>query len=220
MPEFGFYGVPGTHRIPVQYASVVFPDAPRAYYRLDEPSGTTMIDRGGTLGNGTYSSGTTLNQPSLLARDANKAASFAGSSGATIPSCVFAGDFTWECWAQWAPGHLNENDAFFGASGFIVALFSGKLALYNGGWISIGGTAPAAGVPYHVAYVRSGSTLTVYLNGVVDGTYSYGTASITFDRVGTAFSDNRTFDGVLDEVAFYTTALSAARIAAHAQAGK
>lgn len=86
------------------------------------------------------------------------------------------------------------------------------------------------GVWTHVAFVYDpgtgapdDSTMTVFINGVADGTRSDANVpdaihdSTAVLEVGTFFSNNPTtgFDGLIDEVAVYNTALGSDRILAH-----
>ncbi|MCG8585758.1 MAG: LamG domain-containing protein, partial [Pirellulales bacterium] len=88
----------------------------------------------------------------------------------------------------------------------------------------------ATGVWTHVAFVfdpgtgaPDDSTMTVYINGIADGTRSdAGVPDAIYDstaavEVGTFFNNNPTtgFDGLIDEVAIYSTALGSDRILAH-----
>ena len=95
-----------------------------------------------------------------------------------------------------------------------------------GGAIAIGGTLPALNTAHHVAVViagpASGDTTTLYVDGVqVASTASGG----TWDGGTIQASDGEVqYNGAagtltLDEMAIYTTALSAARVLAHAGAG-
>ena len=76
---------------------------------------------------------------------------------------------------------------------------------------------------YHVVGTWDGSTATVYINGSVTGTLSSAIAvsvgnPTPFFAGGDLFDNNAFGDnyyGTLDEVAFYTTALSAGRVLAH-----
>ncbi len=52
-------------------------DSPRAYWRLDEASGTTAADQLGA-NPGTYTNGVLLNQPGALASEVDASASFDG----------------------------------------------------------------------------------------------------------------------------------------------
>lgn len=93
------------------------------------------------------------------------------------------GDFTIECWFNW---HSNNNDwqSIFGKYSA-----SGGAASDNGWWIHLnssgvlnggdrgngyaaGSTVLSINTWYHVALVRSGTTVSIYLNGVLEATHT------------------------------------------------
>ena len=81
-----------------------------------------------------------------------------------------------------------------------------------------GGGAPVAGAWYHVVVVFDGTTARLYINGaqVASGNpSSYVPGSAGGMSVGVRSDNAYPWNGVADEVAFYTNALSAGVIAAH-----
>jgi hypothetical protein len=88
-----------------------------------------------------------------------------------------------------------------------------------------GYTLPPGGDWVHIVGVFVPSTsMTVYVNGAVVGTplttgvpaaIFPGTADLWIGRQFSATATNVTFEGLIDEVAIYNTALSAERVAAH-----
>jgi hypothetical protein len=76
---------------------------------------------------------------------------------------------------------------------------------------------------YHVAVTYDGTNLRMYLNGVLQHTAASSrslantAAALTVDNVA---STGQPFNGRLDEVAVYTSALPQARIQAHYDAGR
>ena len=99
---------------------------------------------------------------------------------ATLPSTLGSGDFTIECWINRSvnTGTYSQLLSQSGNVNFVVGLYpSGGeqyLSFYNGidGWGTNGTTAIKSGTWYHIAIVRSGSTLKGYLNGVLEFSYS------------------------------------------------
>ncbi len=80
------------------------------------------------------------------------------------------------------------------------------------------------GVPMHVAGTYDGTTVCLYINGVLDRTQTvvgdlYVEMNIPSDvAIGNHFNYPRAFKGLLDELAIYDHALSAERMRAHALA--
>lgn len=216
------------------YAAAVLADAPLWYARLGEASGTTMVDSSGNGHNGTYSN-VTLGTAGLVTGDSNTAATFnAVSSECNVPngSWMNTPSVTYECIIK--SSHLSAYHVFMcrdsntTRGGMFRTTPSGKLEMEirnNSGtlYTVTGTTTLTTGTKYHVAVVfdSAANTLKMYLNGVQEGS--------TVTTSGTAFSNTLPIElgvyagaglywwnGVLDEAAYYGTALSAARIAAHA----
>lgn len=143
------------------------------------------------------------------------------------------GPFTVELWARptikvadfFCPAaslDLNQNGGisragwiFYQSSNtwqFRVGGLSGYTATTDGGSVQLG-------VWQHLVGVYDGTSASLYVNGTrVSGPLSasgFAPNLVAPFRVGASTIPNRTFNGLVDEVAFYTNALSATRIAAH-----
>jgi hypothetical protein len=81
-------------------------------------------------------------------------------------------------------------------------------------------TVLAPGTTYHVAVTKSGSTVSLFIDGVLDRTQTFsGAVATTTSPVRIGMRDgSKALGGRIDEVAIYGTALSAARVQAHADA--
>ena len=84
---------------------------------------------------------------------------------------------------------------------------------------AIGGTF-TAGAWHHIVGVYDGSSMFLYVNGAQAATVPVAAGSFVPNgtqpfRIGATTIPNRTFDGSIDEVAFYGSALSAATVKAH-----
>lgn len=217
------------------YSSEVLADSPLAYWRLGDTSGTTATDSSGNSKNGTYSGGYTLNTTGLLTSDVDKAVAFDGSSGmVTVADATDLTAFTVECWIK-----TSDSNAKLVArrgtdtSGDTTSIF--KLQISGGNiqgvvWKngstadSVTGTSVNNNAAHHVALTYDGTTIRLYLDGASVGTPASGIVSGALPTVDSALTmaGEATFAnyaGVLDEVAYYSTALSGARIAAHYAAG-
>jgi len=215
------------------YQAAVLADAPVSYWRLGELSGTTAADsRDGN--SGTITGGVTLGGAGALPADTNKAMAFNGIDGyvsvASSANLNITGDLSLELWAK--PGVLGvtmEVAQKGGTGGSATWQYRLRLSaskhwqgnVFSG---STTYTVTDPGTPStsrwdHLVLTRSGSTLTLYVNGVsVDTTTASGALNtssgiLAIGRRGADATDY--FQGAIDEVAVYNTGLSPARVLAH-----
>ena len=192
-----------------------------SYWRLGEASGTTAADAKGTR-TGTYANGTALGGLGALTSDANPAATFDGvNDQVSLPALPAVTSFTIEGFTKLAAG-APTNNTLFGGAGTVRVLvrpvgYYAEVYVGPSKYVLQGATATNVGVWAHWAFVRSGSSLTLYRNGVQVATIatlpSVTTASITgnIGRVATAYP----LKGQIDEVAVYNAALGAATVQQH-----
>ena len=212
-------------------------DAPLAFWRQGETSGTTMVDSSGNGRNGTYVSGYTLNQPSLVYNDADPAVNYTGYSSVPYAAWMDLTTFTVEAVIKPTLVNIDRNIITHGRfdstlQHFHLAMNNGKLYPQIGftdgtllDEIVTGMTAFAAGQTCHVAMSWDGSFARVYFNGEKVYTSAdlssktirmdSGPLLINCSRDGADVAGYRPGSGVIDDVAIYGTALSDARIAAH-----
>ena len=129
-----------------------------------------------------------------------------------------------EAWVQIPGSPSITQQIVFRTTGLTLAILTSRFARVSvtdtGGVVrNIPSTfALDAGTPYHLAATFDGATLILYINGVENVQLLVtGRQSNTTSRPTIATSVG--FDGILDEVAWYGTALSPARIQAHYVAG-
>jgi hypothetical protein len=84
-----------------------------------------------------------------------------------------------------------------------------------------GATTLLSNTWYHLVVTFDGATIKIYVNGVLDGSTA-APGSLTWPaastmNIGRYIDGSRHFVGKLDEVAIYTTALTAAQVLAHAE---
>jgi len=134
------------------------------------------------------------------------------------PNLNFTGNFTVECWVNLTskvtnfPTIINNYSSFTSNGGFAIFAShnsgtSGKYNVaFNGVFPAINSTTSIAyGTWQHIALVRSGSTLTLYVDGVANGT-STQTANVVGTAnnwwVGTAGDDlaNGYLNGYIDDL--------------------
>lgn len=115
------------------YASTILADGPVRYWRMDDTSGTTMVDATGNL-DGTYHNTPTFGEPSLLPNGEGTSVRFTAASTeyADVSDSVSTRytEYTIECWAKQAsngqqtiieayPSSTSQRDrnVYFGGSG-------------------------------------------------------------------------------------------------------
>ena len=220
------------------YQSTVLADSPIAYWRLGETSGTKTADSAGTF-SGSIIGGMTLGIAGALAGDTNTAMRFDGKSAyVSVPdnnALDVTGDFTVEAWAK--PTALSGIGGAIvhkgGATGYPVWQY--RLSITSGnkwrGTVFVGNSnitvtdpsTPSTTSWTYLVMTKAGSTLTLYVNGVavatttISGTVNTSTGILAIGRTGGSSTDY--FNGGIDEVAVYGTALTASRVQAHYNAG-
>lgn len=166
---------------------------------------------------------------------AGQAFSFNGSSSyVQVPDSPFwafgANDFTIELWANFAnasgsPVLVGQDEGPGSVNKWLFWLDNGKLEFHiNGpGNVLIGSISfnPTLGQWYHLAVTRQANFYRFYVNGSVVGTASNSLQVPDANaplRIGWA-EESYFFNGRLDEVSIYNTALSTAQIASIYAAG-
>jgi hypothetical protein len=225
---------------PTGYAAQVMADRPVSYWRLGETGGGAAADSAGSNA-GSIQGGVTLGLPGALTGDGNTAMGFDGSSGYVgVPdnaSLDIPGDLSVEAWAR--PAALNGttgtvlhkglSDAQDTTWQYRLSLTSGnrwKAAVFSGPTsysVTASNLVPSPTRWDHLLLVHSGTSLIFYVNGAAVGSVAAnaalntGAGLLALGRTGA--SAQFYFNGAIDEVAVYNTALSAARAAAHYSAG-
>jgi hypothetical protein len=211
-----------------RYSARVLADGASAYWRLDETSGN-FIDEVASLA-ATPGSGVTRNQPGLLSRDTNAAATFDGTSNAGAnasytSALALADNFTIEVWVKRGRTGVQEQLVIqTGSGGFSLRFDSNNtIALRKAGTgYSAQSTATVTDTTsrHHIVAAKNGSDVRLYLDGVdVTATITPqtlvdtgGSVEIGNDNIG---SSTGPFQGTLDEVSLYKSALSAKKIVEH-----
>jgi len=212
-----------------------------SYWRLGERSGTLGADSA-TAGNAVTYKNVTLGAPGVLTNDSDTAAVFNGSSASgqvqTTASLQITGDVTIEAWVKASAIDANSHTVVGKGTGDSASARQYRLGMSTGTatrWrasVYVGGTsytvnsttAPAVGVWQHLVFARIGGTLTLYVNGVAEGSSSLPATALLNTTSGylgigkiNSSADPQYFPGVLDEVAIYNVGLSAAQVQDHFQ---
>jgi hypothetical protein len=210
--------------MPSQYQSIVLADAPTAYWRLGEASGSPLVDEianahpltvtAGMVGHLTYS------VPGALVGDSNTGLAFDGAATAgltVVPSIVPGATVSIEFWLKPSAGggqYTGLIGAGGGGNGVYWDATNRKIRVNTPGGDVLNTTPLALGTLYHVVIAINAGTITFYLNGVADGGGSGWTGAAQINSV--AYAGGVALPaGLLDEVAIYPTALSAARVKLH-----
>jgi hypothetical protein len=214
---------------PTAYEDEVLASTPNLFYRLGEPSGTTAADSSGNGLDGTYVNTPTLGVEGALVGDSNTAVSFNGTDEkVTVPDDAL-GDLgntmTISFWIK--PATLGTNGWIVDKSSAAYAVWrdsAGKIKFSRSENtdLAISSAVAPANVWTHVAVTKTGTTSKIYMNGVdvtVPLADSTCTNSVDDLWIGARHAASAFFRGVIDEVALYPTALSAAAVLGLYQAG-
>ena len=228
------------------YINTVLADAPLAWWRMNDAAGWSLTaDQSGKARHGTNvgsfgSTASTITDSSTALTDAANAYSYI-----TSPSWATGlGDFTVEGWFKTTAGGnqaiitMDDINQSPGAVGRKFALYLG------GGQMTFMCFTNAGGYPYiqsplttyndgqwhHVMATRSGVVMTLFMEGAQVATTTQTGVTWTGSNVdlllggirwtNTGASGNSyLFNGTLDELSIYGTALSSTRVNAHYTAG-
>jgi hypothetical protein len=211
------------------YSAEILADLPAVYWRLGEASGSTAVDASGNSRDGTYDGSPTLGVSGLLVGDSDTAVTFAGGLDAAFINYapwMNTADITVEALASTSSSStINLWDRDDGSNRvFQMRLNAGLLEFFTigGGSVAVtGSTAVNDGAPHHLAATYDGADMNVYVDGVLDGTTAAAgtipqpTGGHLFLGRNNSSGPAQAWVGDVDEGAFYTSALSGARIAAH-----
>lgn len=216
------------------YAAAVRADDPVAWWRLGEASGTTARDRAGS-NHGTASGSVTRGVATILpgSGDGDPASSFNGTSGTiAIPdhsSLDVVAPVTVEAWIKPTalPGSGDFASIVTKAEAWSLQFNAGRLefTIMRSGTryrLQASSGTIVAGSVYHVAGTYDGTTQRLYVNGTQVASAALSAAvgtSANAVAIGSWSGGGEWYWGTIDEVAVYDTALSAARVRAHHEAG-
>jgi len=198
----------------------------KGYWRLGEAGGTVAADSKGRYP-GAYGGGVTLLQPGALFGDVNTAALFDGSSGevtANGPKLSTSGSI--EGWFYWQRGSVLLRDHTAASSGgWILAWDNGGTLYYRVAGKAYGTGRSASSYKnawHHFALTKSSGNVALYIDGGL--VHSGATAPTTASVLPWHLMRNGTYSvyagGRVDELAIYSSALSAATVARHYSLGR
>lgn len=216
------------------YTDEVLADSPIGYWRLGESSGPTCASEV----NSPTLDGTAVNSPTFgvagalgESGDSDTAVSFGASQyvSFTADALFEVGDvLTAEAWIKRAAtGTTGRVIIDQGANSVYLAIkdSSDLIAVAKNGVAYIAQSTVAitdTSTWHHIVYTKNGSTNAIYIDGT-DVTDLLGNQTLSnkndFSIAAKLDDAGETGIGGIDEVAFYDTALSAARVLAHYRAG-
>ncbi len=214
------------------YGKVIFQANPDLYWRLGESSGTTATDSGPSSNPGTYVSGVTLGRPGAIIGTTNTAVRFNGTNGLLSSNAQFTNPTTYseELWfnttTKTGGKLIGFGDVRTGLSNsydrHVYMETSGALTFgtYTGQTNTITSTSKFNDGNWHyMVATQAADGMKLYVDGVLVGTNPQ-TAAQAYNgywKVGgdTTWGPQPYFSGTIDEVAVYSTALTAAAVANH-----
>ncbi|HMV56102.1 MAG TPA: SpvB/TcaC N-terminal domain-containing protein [Nitrospira sp.] len=222
-----------------RFAVDVLEDRPIAYYRLnDSAESTRILDQSGNGHHGECSpTGITLQQAGLGVDDAAILSDGQGSGRVVVPDSEQLNPkwITIEALINWfGPTGSQQRILEKSYSAGSPTWPTYGLSILENGTVRLelvitGHSDPvlvtskvkvSAHVPTHVAATFDGQTIQIYVNGVLDTSWSVvGSIVSTFGSsklgIGNQVERNRQFNGLLDEVVLYDQALAPGRIQSH-----
>jgi hypothetical protein len=218
------------------YRTEVVADAPYLYWRLDEASGTTIADSGGSNHPGTLTQSATYGQTGALGSEAaNKAMSFSTGSITANAAETQPDTFSVEAWVKTTSTTGGRNLGMGNAAGATASTTvdrqlylspDGKVrfgvgankttvassaALNNGAWHHVVGT-----------FTTGNNGMKLYVDGVLQGSDKATTALKTgYWRAGAETmsgwlgNPGQYYVGSLDELAVYDRVLTPAEVTSH-----
>src|SRR5436309_428613 len=193
------------------------------YWRLGEASGAVACDSKGT-NNGAYQSGTTLGQPGAIANDPDTAVAFNGTSGwvqVANDSSLNVGDrFSIEAWVKRGSigGSANQVIASKQANSWVLMFNTSNQLVLRKSTVAdaVVSTATITDTTswHYVAATKDGGSLKLYIDGT-DVTGTITNQTMTDNTLPLAIGQSSAtafFNGVIDEVALYSIALTPTQI--------
>lgn len=213
----------------MSYLSVVLADTPVSVWMLGETSGTTAADSADS-NPGTYQTGTTLNQASIIPTvTAGSLLATTGNNGVQVPyaSNLAVNDiFSFEAWVQLQTGGTNTCIlSLGGGGGFLRTNTDNTLHLLRSQVADMGNNPNALvlNTSYYVVATKNGSAMQIYINGVGGIGATSNSTCVSPNQVTSIAGWDDAFPtgwpGLVQGVALYNYALTPTQVTAHYTAG-
>ncbi|MDH6238425.1 LamG domain-containing protein [Cryobacterium sp. CG_9.6] len=213
----------------------------QSHWRLAD-TGTVADDIGPANNDGTYFGAPTLSQSGAIVGDLNTAVVFDGINDyASVPRQIST-DFSIEFWFKANPQSNGRNTPkfWYDGAGLVDADVSGVAGDFGVSLTKQGNVAAGTGNPdvtvlsnkvvddnawHHVVMTRTQSTgiVQLFVDGTFEGSVTGGTQALTGPvsiDFGRTQATRNYFAGSLDEIAIYTSVLSAATVRDHNFSGR
>ncbi len=216
------------------YEQAVLSDGPVAYWRLGENAGPTIDDSSGNNLNGSVVGPVTLGTVGALSGDPDTAASFPDPNAEiSIPDhnlLTPAGNtLTLEAWFRpTAPGSVWQPIVakwdYPTYREYWLGIDPGGRLRFDSLYETLTGPYPTPNVWQHIALVRTGGAVSMFLNGNLVGQSGQGGGALPNTPVPVLIggdansSQGNYFRGNIDEVAIYNAPLSQGQLQAHISA--
>lgn len=196
-----------------------------AWYRLDETSGTTATDSSGNGNDGTYVNSPTLNVTGAFGTSTAVTFLSTSSQRVTLPNDLLAGATAVSCgfWLKLTAATFRTVASIsysYPNSGIVIRTSNAAATISvftdNGSETETKSvTTLSTGTWYHVCVVCDGTTV-IYIDGVSDKTQASRPFSISSGIASYIGAMNTTnyMSGTLDDVRFYSRALSSDDVSA------
>ncbi len=197
-----------------EYQDLVLTDSPFAYWPLNELTGSVVTDVAGSSDGGIIN---TISQGANALVQEGTSYDFTSTGRISVAPAVSGDTWSFECWFE--PDALTgyQTLVYQLSPGVAVYLVEDKLSLYFTS-DHLNDTALIVGQIYHVVLSVDAGSGTWYLNGTADGTI-IGVPQFIPVSIGASIANDTYFDGRLDQVAFYQSALTAPQVLAHYNQG-
>lgn len=215
------------------YGTSVTSDQPDLYWRLDESAGNVAADSSQSSNNGAYQGGVTKGATGVIPGYSGTAASFNGQDAAVAgqSSLTNPTSYSLESWFKTTTTRGGKIIGFGNSNTGLSSNYDRHVYMQDDGTLAFGVwtgqpnliITPVAyndGKWHHMVAEQSSDGMKLFLDGALVGTNPQTQAQpyTGYWRVGgdtTWGSSSPYFEGTIDEVAVYSKALSADRVAAH-----
>jgi len=213
------------------YGASVFGADPDLYWRLGETAGNTALDAGQLGNTGTYSGAVSKGATALIAGSSNTAGAFNGGTVSSDKQFVNPTTYSLEAWFSTTTTAGGKIIGFGNRQNGLSTNYDRHVYMQDDGRLVFGtwtgstnvittSSAYNDGEGHYVVAMQSSAGMKLYVDGALVGTNPQTGAQdySGYWRIGsdpTWGSSSPAFDGILDEIAVYPTALEPSVIGEH-----